>query len=67
MSESSNCAFCHKPVEADDPTVHREVISWVSGPKLDSPVLREQTGRLACESCIHKLKLGQAVDQEPLI
>lgn len=64
---SGVCRFCDKRLEVDDPTIYREVKSWVTGPKLDSPVLREQTGGLACRACIKKLVAGQAVDQEPLI
>lgn len=63
---SSRCCFCNRSVEADDPDTFREVISWVSGPKLDSPVLRTQTGQLACRPCIEMMKEGQAPDQETL-
>jgi hypothetical protein len=61
-----NCFFCNKHVDLDDDKNYREVLSWVSGPKLDSPKLREQTGRVAHKDCIDKILLGQAVDQESL-
>lgn len=64
------CAFCHHPiaaVELDNPeAVYREVTSWVYGLKLQSPVLREQTGRLAHKTCIVKVLEGQAPDQDPI-
>lgn len=62
----SRCAFCNRPVEADDVETYHEVIAWAHGPKMDSPVLRQQTGQLACKNCINKMKQGQAPDQEGL-
>jgi len=62
----SRCAFCPEPLDADDTTIYHEVKSWVTGPKLDGPVLREQTGQLAHKSCIQALIAGQAPDQ-PLL
>lgn len=63
-----DCAFCGRPVEEGrEDEVYREVKSWVTGPKLDHPVMREQTGRVAHASCIRKLKEGQAPDQEELL
>ena len=62
------CALCFgtiDPAQIDDPeAIYREVTSWVHGPKLQSPVLREQTGKLAHKDCIDKLLNGQAPDQE---
>lgn len=62
------CHFCLKPFtaeESDDPdATYRQVESWVTGPKAQSPVLREQTGRRAHKACIDKLIDGQAVDQD---
>ena len=63
---NSSCSFCGRTVEAGDVDTFREVISWVHGPKLDSPVLRTQTGQLACRTCIDRLKEGQAPDQETI-
>lgn len=70
VSVGSVCPFCEQginPTELDDPeVVYREVTSWVHGPKLQGPVLRTQTGRLAHEKCIKKLIEGQSPDQESL-
>lgn len=61
------CALCNKPVtpeEQDNPdAIYREVSSWVTGPKLQSPVLRSQTGRIAHKVCVDHLLDGQAPDQ----
>lgn len=62
----SQCFFCKNELDADDPTTYRQVESWVTGPKLDSPVLREQTGRLAHKTCIENIMRGQAPDQPGL-
>lgn len=64
------CSICGSPVsleELDDPdAIYRQVTSWVHGPKLQSPVLREQTGVIAHAHCIHKLLDGQAPDQSSI-
>jgi len=64
------CSFCHEGFtveELDDPNLtYIEVASWVTGPKLQSPVMREQTGRRAHKSCIDKALDGEAADQQPL-
>jgi hypothetical protein len=57
------CAFCPRPVNEDDEFEYREVSSWVNGPKLDGPKLREQTGRVAHYDCVMNLVHGQAPDQ----
>lgn len=66
----STCCMCFEsftPAELDDPNeIYREVKSWVYGKKLQSPVLREQTGRLAHSYCIEKVLDGQSPDQKPL-
>lgn len=63
-----DCAFCPNKIEAgDESELFREVRSWVHGPKLDGPVLREQTGRVAHKACVEKLMDGQAPDQETLL
>lgn len=62
-----DCPFCTNPVDPDDPDNYQEAVSWVTGPKLDHPVLRERTGRVAHQTCIDKLVDGQAPDQETLI
>lgn len=60
------CVFCHQPVDLDDSENYREVLSWVNGPKLDGPVLREQTGRVAHKKCVDNMVHGQAADQPEL-
>lgn len=64
------CKFCFKSFtveEIDNPELtYREVASWVTGPKSDSPVLRERTGRMAHKECVEKVVNGVAPDQEPL-
>lgn len=64
------CTLCFQeltPEELDDPTlVYRQVMSWVTGPKQDSPVLREKTGNIAHKTCIHKLVNGQSPDQQSI-
>lgn len=60
------CAFCEKQVDLDNTDNYREVTSWVTGPKLDGPVLREQTGRVAHQKCVDNLVHGQAPDQPEL-
>lgn len=60
------CEFCFKPVNDDDPDMMREVTSWVSGPKLDHPVMREQTGRIAHGECVRMVINGVAPGTEPL-
>lgn len=72
MSETppNVCAFCFEQLSAqeiDDPeAVYRQVTSWVHGPKLQGPVLRMQTGKLAHKPCIEKLINGQAPDQQSI-
>ncbi len=61
------CEFCKKPVDLDNTDNYREVVSWVTGKKLDGPVLRRQTGLIAHHECIKKQILGQAPDQEQLL
>jgi hypothetical protein len=61
-----NCEFCGDPVDMDDPDVQRQVTSWVHGPKLDSPVLREQTGKVAHNECVQMVVNGVAPGTEPL-
>jgi len=67
-AESSGvCPFCSLPVDRENPDeFYREVVAWATGPKVQSPVLREQTGRLAHATCIQKQIAGQAVDQPDL-
>lgn len=60
------CAFCFQPVADDDPNQYRQVSSWVHGPKLDGPKLREQTGAVAHGHCVENLVHGQAADQPEL-
>lgn len=62
----SKCEFCDEPVDADDPETYHQVVSWVNGPKLDGPKLREQSGLLAHKKCIDHLVHGQAADQPEL-
>ena len=69
-SREGECAFCTRAItaaELDDPdATYREVRSWVTGPKSQSPVLREQTGYIAHVSCVMNQVAGQAADQETL-
>lgn len=62
----TDCFFCDEHVDPDNPENFRQVTSWVSGPKLDGPVLRQQTGAVAHKECIDKRLLGQAPDQQAL-
>lgn len=62
----ADCAFCVRPVDLDDDETYHEVKSWVNGPKLDGPKLREQTGLVAHKACIDKVIAGQAADQPDL-
>ena len=57
---------CGKVVHDDDKDVYRQVTSWVHGPKLDGPVLREQTGAVAHGECVRRVMAGQAPDQPTL-
>lgn len=57
-----HCTFCRRRISLDDPTTHSEVTAWVRGPKKDSSVLREYTGRNACGDCITKLRAGISPD-----
>lgn len=66
ISVGFRCPFCLKLADSNDPFTYREVTSWVHGPKLQSPVLRQQTGRIAHPACIDKLVHGQAPDQDEL-
>lgn len=60
------CEFCPEPVDADDPETYQQVTSWVNGPKLDGPKLRERSGLMAHKKCIDHLVHGQAADQPEL-
>jgi hypothetical protein len=62
------CPHCGKEVNTDeDPdSFYTEVVSWVTGPKLDHPIMREQTGRFAHKKCVENLQHGQAPDQPEL-
>jgi hypothetical protein len=60
------CEFCPNPVDDDDPDTYREVKSWVHGPKLDHPVMREQTGKVAHGDCVRMVMNGVAPGTEPL-
>jgi hypothetical protein len=53
------CKFCLNGLDPDAEDTYHEVKSWVNGPKLDGPKLRERTGRLAHKSCIDLLVAGQ--------
>lgn len=60
------CAFCPNQVIEGNPENYYEVTSWVHGPKLDGPIMRERTGRVAHKKCIDNLAHGQAPDQPEL-
>jgi hypothetical protein len=67
--DGKRCHFCGELIgsDFDDPdSIYREVSSWVTGPKLQSPVLRTQTGHIAHVECVRKLLDGEAPDQEEL-
>lgn len=68
--EGRICPMCLErltPEVKDDPNaIYHEVVSWVTGPKLQSPVLRAQTGRIAHKTCIDKVLNGQSPDQESI-
>ena len=68
--EGRVCPMCLEvltPEVKDDPdATYHEVVSWVTGPKLQSPVLRAQTGRIAHKTCIDKVLNGQSPDQEAI-
>lgn len=69
-AEGKCCPMCWQELKSEevyDPdAVYHEVVSWVTGPKLQSPVLRSRTGRLAHTTCIEKLLNGQSPDQEAI-
>jgi hypothetical protein len=54
----ASCEFCKTRLDLSDEKTHHEVISWVYGKKRDSAVLRQYTGKVACEPCIRVLKTG---------
>jgi hypothetical protein len=64
------CAECYLPISAselEDPdAIYIETAAWVTGPKLQSPVLRVHTGRKAHRTCILKRIDGEAPDQLPI-
>lgn len=61
------CALgCGELVDTDNSDNYVEVTSWVNGPKLDGPKLRQQTGRVAHADCVHRVEHGQAPDQPDL-
>ncbi len=60
------CWFCLKLADETDPDTYKQVASWVNGPKLDGPVMREQTGLVAHKKCVDNLVHGQAPDQPEL-
>lgn len=62
----ATCAFCPVVVDEENSENYREVSSWVNGPKLDGPKLRDQTGRVAHKHCVENITLGQAPDQPEL-
>lgn len=57
---------CGNPLDKDDPTIWKQVVGWVGGPKKDSMRLRADTGKFAHDECVAKLSAGQAVDQPNL-
>lgn len=66
LDSGSSCTYCGRRVDTDDDATHKEVRTWVSGPKKDSAVLRTYTGRYACGDCVSKLRAGIAPDQPEL-
>ncbi len=53
------CAFCTEHVDLDDPSIWREIVGWIHGPKRDGLCLRATTGQVAHDSCVHKAKQGE--------
>jgi len=66
----TTCPMCLKGFsgeELKDPDrTYFEVTSWVTGPKKQSPVMRQASGRVAHRSCIEKILDNVAPDQEPI-
>lgn len=60
------CVYGGEPINPHDEGVYKKVSGWVTGPKADSMILREDVGEYACRTCINRLKLGQAADQPDL-
>jgi len=61
------CSFdCGQLVDTDNEDNYVEVTSWVNGPKLDGPKLRQQTGRVAHKDCVERVVHGQSVGQPDL-
>lgn len=63
---SEKCEFCPNPLNPYDLGVYKQVAGWVSGPKADGMVLREETGKYAHRTCIEKMKAGQLPEQPEL-
>ena len=62
----ATCFFCGRHVDPKSDTTYAEVRSWISGPKKDSAVLRQYTGRYADNDCISLLRAGMHPSQKTL-
>lgn len=59
---ANTCPFCSTAISRDG-TEFKEIRVWVSGPKSDGAVLREETGRYAHKECVDKVRQGQSPNQ----
>lgn len=58
------CGLCgNKITDLNDPTLWKQVVGWVGGPKKDHMRLRADTGEFAHDECVKKVAEGQAPDQ----
>lgn len=57
------CILGEHAIPDDATEIWKEVRGFVGGPKLDSMVLRTNTGSYACDACIEKARRGQVPDQ----
>jgi len=62
-----NCSLCGKPMETpeEEKQAYRQVTGWVQ-PGKSKVWERRETGAFAHASCMVRLKLGLAVEQESL-
>lgn len=64
---SEPCALgCGRPVNPHDLGTWKEVTGFVGGPRKDSMRLRQDTGRVAHNSCVEKVNAGQDIFQEDI-
>jgi hypothetical protein len=61
-----NCAFCKARIDRDDSSTYHEVITWLRGPRRDSNLARNYTGRKAHRPCLLAVVQGRAASEIPL-